>query len=503
VSFFSKIRGTIEAIFEIGIGGPQIKANAGALEMRNAADSAFAVARVATAVGASDAVPLAQLTTAAPPGPYSTVLYVNNVIGNDATAVRGNQNLPFLTIQAALNAMSTKDTVQLAPQTFLQAQLTVPATVVTGACVGYKQPGLLNTASWPGTEIRSTGANSWEFGANLGISRWLLADIMHQSGIISADGSIAPYAQNALFSGGLWIRDCTGFITAKYAAQVVVRGPHGNGNYVFVGCNIVQLYGVEGPGGSVTATWDAADPLTTSTQQGVMILGGSQIGAITMTKQAHLTIDEFSRTSSVIGSGLTVSGANVPQVVCSGNVGGTIDFASAGAELPDTATVITMDFRGTRFFYNFSPSSAQVGAATPVQFKVVGVAPVNFQTVKLDSTLALPGNTFTADNKIHMTARGADWPAVVLTTPGTDGDINPPYLTGTIDLSAGGTQTKTWAQLGYAGFIRSGVAPDVAFLTASAQLSDTVITTKATTGLTMTTNIVGGDTACSWEAGWK
>jgi len=435
-------------------------------------------------------------------GPYSTVLFVNNVIGNDVTAVRGNQNLPFATIQAALNAMQTKDTVQLASQTFTQAQLTVPATVVTGACVGYKQPAMLNTTNWPGTEIRSTGANSWEFGANLGISRWLLADIMHQGGIISADGSVAPYVVNTFFLGGLWILNCTGFITAKYASEIHVQGPHGNGQYIFTGCNILQMQRVLGPGGNFTVTWDAADPMSTPTQQGLQLVGGSQVGTVTMLKQARVTIDEFSRTSSVIGSGLNVSGAFTPQLVCCGAIGGIVDFASAGAELPDTALVCPFDLRGTRFYYDLAPASPSVGLATPIKFKVGGAA-ANFQTVQLDGSFTLPATTIIADAAIHITGRGASWPGVILQTPGANGDINPPSLTGTIDISAGGALAKTWVQLGYAGLIRTGAAPDTAFLTASAQLADPVITTKATTGLTITSNVLGGNTACNWMAVWK
>lgn len=56
MSLWSKIRGTIETIFQIGLGGPQLKNNAGAIEGRNAADNAFAIMRGATPVGDSDLV---------------------------------------------------------------------------------------------------------------------------------------------------------------------------------------------------------------------------------------------------------------------------------------------------------------------------------------------------------------------------------------------------------------------------------------------------------------
>jgi len=503
MSFYEKIRGTIETIFQIGLGGPQLKANGGTIEARNATDTAFAIERVANAVAPNDAVNLGQLP-ATVPGPWASVLYVDNVRGNDVTAVRGNQNLPFATIQAALNAMLTDDTVQLAPQKFTQAQLTVPATVGRGACVGYKQPGLLNTAAWPGTEIRSTGANSWEFGATLGITRWLLADIMHQAGIISADGSVAPYAKDTFFVSGLWIRDCTGFVTGKYATQIVVEGPHGNGNYIFTGCDRVEMHNVEGPGGNFTVTWDAADPLTTTGNTGLVVSVGCQLGNIVMAKQAHVSIDELARIAALNGSGgLNAVGASVPQIVCCGHVGGVVDFATAGSELPDTATVMTLDLRGTRFYYTGVPGINNVIGPGTIKFKVAGVAPANFQTGRLDSSVTLPATTITADNKIHITGRGARWPAVILTTPGTDGDINPPLLTGTVDLSAGGAVAKSWVQLGYAGLIRTGVAPDAAFVTSIAQAADAVVQSTSTLGMTFASTVAAGNTAASWEAVWK
>ncbi len=54
MSYLEKIRGTIEDIFRIGRRGPQLKNNSGAVEVRNATDSALAIARAATPVGDTD-----------------------------------------------------------------------------------------------------------------------------------------------------------------------------------------------------------------------------------------------------------------------------------------------------------------------------------------------------------------------------------------------------------------------------------------------------------------
>lgn len=54
MSVWKKIRGTIETAWQIGIGGPNLKANSGAIDVRNAGDSAYAVVRGASPVGNND-----------------------------------------------------------------------------------------------------------------------------------------------------------------------------------------------------------------------------------------------------------------------------------------------------------------------------------------------------------------------------------------------------------------------------------------------------------------
>lgn len=67
MSIFQKIRATVETILQIGLGGPNVKANAGAIEMRNAADAAFAITRGAPPVGADDYVTKGSLAAIAFP----------------------------------------------------------------------------------------------------------------------------------------------------------------------------------------------------------------------------------------------------------------------------------------------------------------------------------------------------------------------------------------------------------------------------------------------------
>jgi hypothetical protein len=95
MSLYRKIRGTIETIFQLGLGGPQLKNNAGAIEARNSADAAFAIMRGATAVAASDLVPLAQVPGAAG---WATALDLDfTAQANQTLSPNGNYTIAGLT----------------------------------------------------------------------------------------------------------------------------------------------------------------------------------------------------------------------------------------------------------------------------------------------------------------------------------------------------------------------------------------------------------------------
>ncbi len=83
MSVWAKLRGTIETIFQIGLGGPQVKANGAAIEFRNSTDAAFAVARGGTAISGNDLVTFAQL----PSGGGLTAPVVGTVRTNSANAI--------------------------------------------------------------------------------------------------------------------------------------------------------------------------------------------------------------------------------------------------------------------------------------------------------------------------------------------------------------------------------------------------------------------------------
>src|SRR3954469_24060393 len=90
MSLFQKIRGTIETIFQIGLGGPNIKNNSGVIEARNVGDTGFAIARAATPVGAND---------------VATKAYADALVSNQISTIRF----------ALANTPATQDSVALLP----------------------------------------------------------------------------------------------------------------------------------------------------------------------------------------------------------------------------------------------------------------------------------------------------------------------------------------------------------------------------------------------------
>lgn len=83
---FSKIRGIIGNIFSIGVDGPQLKDNAGVLEVRDATDAAFQLLRAATPIGSDDVVTKAY-HDANPPGGSLQAIEIPFGFGDVGTTV--------------------------------------------------------------------------------------------------------------------------------------------------------------------------------------------------------------------------------------------------------------------------------------------------------------------------------------------------------------------------------------------------------------------------------
>lgn len=116
MSFYSKIRGTIETILQLGLGGPQLKNNSGVIEARNATDAGFVVGRGADPVAANDWVNLESLNSAAG---------VSNVI------------------RYALGTGATQDSTKQIPANaiVMRARISITTPYSGGATISLGQPG--------------------------------------------------------------------------------------------------------------------------------------------------------------------------------------------------------------------------------------------------------------------------------------------------------------------------------------------------------------------------
>jgi hypothetical protein len=89
MSVWTKVKGTIETFWQIGLGGPQLKANAGVIEARDSADAAFVKMRALDPAAASDVATKNYVDTGALGGAVRCVKYniANTPASQDSTTV--------------------------------------------------------------------------------------------------------------------------------------------------------------------------------------------------------------------------------------------------------------------------------------------------------------------------------------------------------------------------------------------------------------------------------
>jgi hypothetical protein len=120
MSVFSKLRGTMEQLFQIGgPTGSQLKNNVGALEGRNSADSGFAIVRGATPIAAND---------------LATKAYV------DAGAIATDGGVQTIRIPVALATVSSTTTIP-ANSVIQSTEINVGTPYSGGATISIGQTG--------------------------------------------------------------------------------------------------------------------------------------------------------------------------------------------------------------------------------------------------------------------------------------------------------------------------------------------------------------------------
>lgn len=485
MSFLEKIRGTIESIFQIGLGGPQLKNVGGVIEARNATDSALAVVRGGAAIGVNDLMPLGTLVAhywyASPAAP----------VGGD-----GGIFSPFNTAQAALNAAATGDVVVLGSGTYVE-NLVWPATdnitvISYGAIIAPAGAG--DTLSWV-----PTAGQVFDRMTILGVlilrnttngGRCLVLD-----GDLTAVATITKFLRVAgIFDRVLLDKSGTGdaaFIRSTGVLEVVnAVGLQGTGTvvagwtgkttlrnvgYVAFSGSVLGLLG----GSSLDYEYDdnVAKPTPTGGRQGVYLFSGTACnGSVVVGKTPLFVVDSTSVIyGNVSDSGLTtfIAPNHAPIIVFLGTLGTAGTTPSLTLSLPAlVATGIPFIDLGRGTFYGVvSVSSFALGIARNG---------VRAQQARLFKTTA-GGVLCGADTDLDI--RGAYFVQAALSVAGN----------GAIDRDRHRIAAQPIALLGTAIVITpqfpTGVVYDV-MLEAAAPLS-AGITVKTPTGFTVTPSVAG------------
>lgn len=154
MSVFSKLRGTIETLFQLGLGGPNLKNNAGVIEARNAGDGGFVVVRGASPVGSNDLATKTYVDTLA-----SRTVVSAQFDGNDPLpANSGVEHFYVVTTagpQGAIGELLWDDGTGVGDTTLLAAsdgRLIITTQAFTGGTVSLKAESLY---AWDG------GTSEW------------------------------------------------------------------------------------------------------------------------------------------------------------------------------------------------------------------------------------------------------------------------------------------------------------------------------------------------------
>ena len=174
MSLRSKIRGTIETLFQLGLGGPQLKNNSSVIEARNSTDAGFVVVRGATAISGNDLVTFAQLPSGTQRGYYGD--------GNDGAAVFDGAATPAGTVKDSATAYHlTRDVYY------------TTISVSTGVVVSTQGWRVFYNDTAAGCALNGTGSISGDGGAGTSVSGAIgggggVAQDFHTLGLSSPNG---------------------------------------------------------------------------------------------------------------------------------------------------------------------------------------------------------------------------------------------------------------------------------------------------------------------------
>jgi imidazolonepropionase-like amidohydrolase len=158
MSIWSKLRGTSEAFWQLGLGGPQLKANASAIENRNAADAAFVVARALDPIASNDLVTLAYLIAHTIAGGFTSVaagatqtVTVGGLYAADPTGARVTFNFPSSPVDGAITGVK-----------LIGASVANPVAYVAGAGDTIEDPETPGTFSAVAGTVAQSVPGAWD-----------------------------------------------------------------------------------------------------------------------------------------------------------------------------------------------------------------------------------------------------------------------------------------------------------------------------------------------------
>lgn len=437
----------------------------------------------------------------------SNAVYVDPA-GNNATGQRGSAAFPFLTMAAAAAVLHSGDELLVSPGSYTGTgnHFTLPAIASVTIRGSGEFAGQTVISGAAGEDVITlNAANRAVTIENIQVAGLTTGRAVVGTGATAARLFLDPATAGG---GGLFFSDV---ILSSAAGVAVVLTYAGLvefldsqitlGGATFNVCGNVSMLATAMPSNAIAYSWDEADALRPAAGQGTLsILAGTKTGAVTLSSTAvnathgspKLEVSAGSEIGALTGSNLDDVAAAHLSIIVRGTVG-AVDFQSAaGKVLPAaTANTLVLDFQGA--ILSASGASAMLWKAT-----------TNFQTVSANGLICKAAATFTADAKIHLTLTGAALTSPSYPTPGADGDILPPELSGVVNIAAGGAQTFTWAQLGYTGLVRVSSAVHSPTITPNVQATDAVIpiASKTALGFGVTSSAQAGNTAAGWTTSW-
>jgi hypothetical protein len=125
----------------------------------------------------------------------SNILWVDATTGNNTTAVRGRQDRPYLTVQAAVSACQSGDTIQLLPGTYsVTPTLVITDTPLYGAPIAITNRNniMLRGSGRDNTIISATGQGNVVL--LYGVNGFTMQDLQIKGSVNNGNGGNAYYA---------------------------------------------------------------------------------------------------------------------------------------------------------------------------------------------------------------------------------------------------------------------------------------------------------------------